>query len=194
LARGSDPSPFKRSPMFELWRGIVPRSRGPHQLAGQTLALTDDAWHPRSHSLFDQMRRAAVSAEANIVEGYGLGSRAQFKRHLRYALASAAEAETLARLAGEREYLAPEAVGTIERLSGPCPRHPWLRWRGLSTRATSRHGLDGPAGPPGPPPALRPPGPRVHAAPLRAPRAPPAAPAFLATHHSRSAPAAAPPA
>jgi four helix bundle protein len=62
------------------------------------LRATDEASHPRCYALFDQLRRAAVSVEANIVEGYALGSTPQFKRHLRIALGSAAEAECLVRI------------------------------------------------------------------------------------------------
>src|SRR2546428_14134299 len=63
----------------------------------------------------DQLRRAAVSVEANIVEGYALGTSKLFRRHLRIASGSAAEAERLARLAGELRYL-PEPV--VEELGG----------------------------------------------------------------------------
>ena len=62
---------------------------------------TNSGFHPRSRSLFDQLKRAAVSVEANIVEGYALGTPALCRRHLRIAMGSAAEAESLARLAGE---------------------------------------------------------------------------------------------
>src|SRR2546425_10933055 len=77
------------------------------------LALTqcDSAYHPRSRALFDQLRRAAISVEANIVEGYALGTTPLFKRHLRIVMGSAAEAECLTRLAAELQYL-PEEVTT----------------------------------------------------------------------------------
>ncbi|PYP94724.1 MAG: hypothetical protein DMD38_14900 [Gemmatimonadetes bacterium] len=42
---------------------------------------TDAAYHPRSTVLFDQLRRAALSIELNIVERYALATRAQFIRH-----------------------------------------------------------------------------------------------------------------
>jgi four helix bundle protein len=48
--------------------------------------------------------------EANLVEGYALGTPLQFRRHLRIAIGSAAEAECLIRTAGELGYL-PEAPG-----------------------------------------------------------------------------------
>jgi four helix bundle protein len=64
----------------------------------------------------DQLRRAAISVEANIVEGYALGTPLQFRRHLRIAMGSAAEAESLTRLAAEVEYLPKPATEELERL------------------------------------------------------------------------------
>ena len=48
----------------------------------------------RHRSLADQVRRAAISIPANISEGYALATRAQWIRHLRIALGSAAELRT----------------------------------------------------------------------------------------------------
>lgn len=73
---------------------------------------------PESWSLFDQLRRASVSVEANIVEGYALGTPAYFKRHIRIALGSAAEAECVARAAGELGYLTEDTVRQLEGLLG----------------------------------------------------------------------------
>ena len=41
-----------------------------HRALMLTLKATDAAFHPRSRALFDQLKRAAISVEANIVEGY----------------------------------------------------------------------------------------------------------------------------
>ena len=49
-----------------------------HALVLLGLRVTDDAYHPRARPLFDQIRRAVVSVEANLVEGYALGSPRQF--------------------------------------------------------------------------------------------------------------------
>jgi len=79
-----------------------------HRALMLTLKATDNAYHPRSKALFDQLKRAAISVEANIVEGYALKTVPLFQRHIRIAIGSAAEAETLVRVAAEAEYLGPE--------------------------------------------------------------------------------------
>jgi four helix bundle protein len=87
-----------------------------------TYRSTDSAYHPRKISLFDQIRRAVVSVEANIVEGYALNTAPLFKRHLRIAFGSAAEAETLVRVAGELTYLDGLIAAKIEKVLGLAMR------------------------------------------------------------------------
>src|SRR6266550_5675748 len=77
------------------------------------LRTTDAAYHPRAKNLFDQLRRATISIEANIVEGYALNTPGLCRRHLRIAIGSAAEAETLGRAAEELGYLEEGAVKPI---------------------------------------------------------------------------------
>src|SRR5438034_7618566 len=86
------------------YRTLVAWQRA-RQLALSVLKSTDGLDHPRSRAIVDQLRRAAVSVEANIVEGYALGTAAQFKRHLRIALGSVAETEILLELGAESGYL-----------------------------------------------------------------------------------------
>src|SRR2546427_7872348 len=45
-----------------------------HEALLLVLRATDAAYHPRSRSLFDQLRRATISVEANVVEGYALNT------------------------------------------------------------------------------------------------------------------------
>src|SRR5438128_3216601 len=72
------------------YRSLVAWQRA-HEAMLLALRTSDAAFHPRSKALFDQLRRAVISIEANIVEGYALSTPLQFRRHLRIALGSAAE-------------------------------------------------------------------------------------------------------
>jgi four helix bundle protein len=78
------------------------------QLSDMTLEAVDSAWTPKCAGLFDQLRRAAISVDVNIVEGYALNTVPLFRRHLRIAFASAAEAERLLEMAAKHAYLKPE--------------------------------------------------------------------------------------
>jgi four helix bundle protein len=86
------------------YRSLVVWQRA-HSLSVSMLRATDRHYHPRSRAVFDQLRRAALSVEANIVEGYALSTTPQFRRHLRIALGSAAEVECFLEVVGEVEYL-----------------------------------------------------------------------------------------
>jgi four helix bundle protein len=87
-----------------------------HAFVITVLKSTDSAYHPRSRALFDQIRRAAISVEANLIEGYALGTPRQFRRHLRIAIGSAAESEGLIRTAREMEYLPVARVDEMATL------------------------------------------------------------------------------
>jgi len=84
-----------------------------HDLLIATFKLTDKHFHAKAKPLFDQLRRAVVSVEANVVEGYALSTSALFRRHLRIALGSAAEAECLLNAAIELEYIPDDAGGEL---------------------------------------------------------------------------------
>lgn len=102
-----------------------------HKALLLTLEATDVSYHPRARALFDQINRAVVSVEANIVEGYALQTVPLFRRHLRIAFGSAAEAEALVRASVERGYL-PAASEIIDAL-GETMRALW----GLMRRPTA---------------------------------------------------------
>ncbi len=89
-----------------------------HAAVLDVLRTTDRPHHPRTRNLFDQLRRAAISVEANVVEGYALATVPLYHRHLRIAMGSAAEAECLLRIAGELAYLERADVERIEGLMG----------------------------------------------------------------------------
>src|SRR5579864_8672468 len=60
--------------------------------------------------------------EANVVEGYALGTTPQFRRHLSIARGSAAEAECLSRLASEMGYLSESRGRELENSFGDALR------------------------------------------------------------------------
>jgi four helix bundle protein len=93
-----------------------------HAAARLALVACEANGGPKSYALFDQIRRASISVPANIVEGFALASPLQYRRHLRIALGSAAEAEYLIRLAGEVGYLPKDTVAEIELLLGGAMR------------------------------------------------------------------------
>ena len=75
-----------------------------HAVVVMTMRATDRSARPETTDLFWQIRRAIVSVEANIVEGYALGTVGLYVKHLRIAMGSAAELECLLRLAKELGY------------------------------------------------------------------------------------------
>lgn len=89
-----------------------------HEATGLVYRSCDRAYHARSRTIFDQLRRATLSVEANLVEGYALGTPRLCGKHLRIALGSAAEAECLVRLAAELDYLPSNVSEQLEALLG----------------------------------------------------------------------------
>lgn len=94
------------------YRTLVAWKRA-HEALLLALRATDAAYHPRAKNLFEQLRRATISIEANIVEGYALNTPGLCRRHLRIAIGSAAEAECLGRAAAELGYLDKDTVKTL---------------------------------------------------------------------------------
>ena len=91
-----------------------------HALVLIVLRATDAPNHPRCRPVFDQLRRAVISIEANVVEGYALSTRALFRKHLRIALGSAAEVECLLNIATELGYLPDSSVKEGRALLDQC--------------------------------------------------------------------------
>jgi four helix bundle protein len=100
---------------MESYRSLLAWQRA-HEAVVVTLRASDQHYRPQARAVFDQLRRAIISIEANIVEGYALRTPLLFRKHLRIALGSAAEAECLVRVSGELEYLPANTIKELRRL------------------------------------------------------------------------------
>ena len=96
------------------YRSLVAWQRA-RELSLLALRATEDARYGR-RIVLDQLARAALSVELNIVEGYALGTRAQFRRHLRIAMGSAAEAECAIDVLRTLGWLPVEATEPLARI------------------------------------------------------------------------------
>jgi four helix bundle protein len=76
-----------------------------HSLALSVYRATASLPRGEAYGFTMQMRRAAVSITANLVEGTGRGGDGEFRRFLRISLGSAAELECYLLLANELEFL-----------------------------------------------------------------------------------------
>jgi four helix bundle protein len=91
-----------------------------HSFVIATFKTTDRYFSAKARPIFDQLRRAAVSIEANIVEGYALDTKPQFRRHLRIARGSAAEAECLLRILKDLDYLSSTQIKQLHQRLEPA--------------------------------------------------------------------------
>jgi four helix bundle protein len=79
---------------------------------------------PEMWALVDQLRRAAISVETNVVEGYSLHTTSQFVRHLNIALGSVAEVKCLVELAAEMGYLPATVTRDLMNKAKPVRSRP----------------------------------------------------------------------
>jgi four helix bundle protein len=86
-----------------------------HRLALMTYELTQPFPKTELYGITSQMRRAAYSAAANIVEGCAKKGAAEFRRFLDISLGSLAELSYFALLARDLRFLSMEAWREFER-------------------------------------------------------------------------------
>lgn len=85
-----------------------------HELALCTLRTVARSKGTNFQVLADQLRRAAIAVPANIAEGSGRSSAAQFASFLSVAIASARKVSYLAHLAADVEMINPSDRALIE--------------------------------------------------------------------------------
>jgi four helix bundle protein len=85
-----------------------------HELVLLIYKYTRDFPRDELHGLTNQIRRAAVSVPANIVEGYARASRKEFIQFLYISYASLAEVEYYLELVRDLKYLPESICETLE--------------------------------------------------------------------------------
>jgi four helix bundle protein len=96
--------------------------RKAHALALEVYRATAGFPAEERFGLTSQMRRAAVSVPANVAEGCGRGSDADFGRFLQIALGSASELEYHLILARDLGFIAPAEHQTMEEAATEVKR------------------------------------------------------------------------
>lgn len=89
-----------------------------HQFAKGIYAATTDFPKAEQFGLVSQLRRAAVSVPANIVEGQAKLTKNDFRRFLSIADGSLAECEYYLELAKELGFLPADAYAKLEKSRG----------------------------------------------------------------------------
>ncbi len=81
------------------------------------------------YSLTSQLRRAALSVPANIIEGHARNNRNEFRHFLSIALGSLAEAGYYLEFALKRKYISQSDFDKAEDLRSRCGRLLWKLYK-----------------------------------------------------------------
>jgi four helix bundle protein len=108
-----------------------------HRLTLLTYRLTQRFPKSELYGITSQMRRAAYSATANIVEGCAKKGAAEFRRFLDIAVGSLAELSYFALLARDLELLPQEAWLEFEQVHGIAGRTTMGLHKAMARRAAT---------------------------------------------------------
>ncbi len=107
-----------------------------HELTLMIYKATEKFPKHEMFGLTSQIRRSAVSVEANIAEGYALGTSPNYLRHLNIAVGSLAETESHIEIAHDLGYI-PDA--TYEKLTDKAREVGYLLSRLKTSIEQNRH-------------------------------------------------------
>lgn len=92
------------------------------ELCSAIYALTRKFPRDEIYGLTSQIRRASISIPSNIAEGYGRGTREQYKQFLSIAFGSYMELQTQLVLARRLGYIVPTEFEEVEELASEVGR------------------------------------------------------------------------
>jgi four helix bundle protein len=86
------------------------------------------------YALTSQIRRAALSVVANIIEGYARNSKNELRHFLSIALGSLAEVEYYLEFAAKREYITKAQFMKTEAIRSQCGQLLWKFYKSLEVK------------------------------------------------------------
>jgi four helix bundle protein len=103
-----------------------------HELTLAVYAATGTWPKSELYGLVSQVRRAAVSAEANIAEGAAKRGHREFRRYLDIALGSLSEVACLLRLGADLGYLAELESDALNQIRERASQVTWRLYQSMS--------------------------------------------------------------
>lgn len=108
------------------------------ELSVAVYRLTSDFPREEVHGLTSQLRRAAVSVASNIAEGYGRGSRGEYKSFLGIARGSALEIQTQLVIAEKLGFASGEKLTNAALLAEEAGKMLWSMIANMRERSSAR--------------------------------------------------------
>lgn len=102
------------------------------ELVNKIYDLTIDFPKEELYALTSQLRRAALSVPANIIEGHARNNRNEFRHFFSIALGSRAEVEYYSEFALKRKYLSKTQFDEVEDLRRRCGQLLWRLYKSQS--------------------------------------------------------------
>jgi len=136
MERPTPPAPTADIPRVNRHRTLVAWQRS-HELAVEVHRAASRLPASERFELGSQLRRAAVSAAANIAEGSGRYGEAEFAHGLSIALGSLSEVDALLKIARDVGYLDVDILHHLDELRDRASAAAWALQRHL------RHAMTG---------------------------------------------------
>ena len=109
-----------------------------HELSLAVYRMTSNWPSVERFGLISQVRRATVSAEANIAEGSAKRGRAEFRRYLDISLGSLSELACLLRLASDLGILSTRDQKEVDKIREAASKLTWQLYKSMGPRPSDR--------------------------------------------------------